>query len=101
MADYWISFCIKYDSEASYQKRYREFSSRVETCATGGMWETDTSFIAIRSEHGINAIGNHLKKALNGTTDHLVIREIGKVNTRYINDPGDGFLAFFPEAIKL
>lgn len=46
-------------------------------------------------------IGRYLKEALNTTSDLLVLREIGVKSTRYINNPGEGFLAFFPEAKKL
>ena len=101
MADYWISFRVEFDSEASYNSRYNKLSKAIEECATGGLWETDTSFVCIRSKYGIDAVGQHLKKALNSTTDHLVLRRIDYLSTRYINEPGGGFEAFFPHAIKL
>ncbi len=100
MADYWISFRIKYDDESSYNKRYNDLIDAINSHATGA-WETDTSFLAIRSESSIDQIGQSLKAALNKTTDHLIIRQIDYISTRYINDPGPGFLAFFPKAIKL
>lgn len=40
-------------------------------------------------------------EAVHAATDHLVLREIGKDSTRYINAPGKDFMAFFPQAIKL
>lgn len=101
MADYWISYHINYDNESSYNKRYNALVKAIGEVATGGQWDTDTSFVAVRSKYGIATAGKHLKEALNTSTDHLVMREIGKASTRYINDPGEGFDAFFPEAIKL
>lgn len=101
MADYWVSFRVDYTTEAAYNRRYNALAKAIEECATEGSWSADTSFVCIRSKYGINAIGNHLKKALNTTTDHLVIRRIDHKDTRYINDPGDDFEAFFPDAIKL
>lgn len=100
MADFWISFRVDYDSKHSYDRRYEALNEAIEQVATGGLWDAQTSFLAIRSKYGIDTITKHLKKPLNAS-DHLVIREIGKVNTRYINDPGDGFDAFFPEAKKV
>ena len=99
MSDYWISFRIT--SDAGYSTRYAALTKAIGECATGGQWSADTSFVCIRSKYGIDAAGQHLKKALNSTTDHLVMREIGKDDTRYINSPGNGFLAFFPKAKKL
>ena len=98
MADYWISYRIKDD--AGYNGRYSDLIDAINENAVGA-WTTDTSFLAIRSNNDIDAIGASLKAALNKTTDHLVIRQIDYVNTRYINDPGKSFLAFFPKAIKL
>lgn len=99
MADYWISYRIA--SDAQYSSRYGALIKAIDECATGGQWDADTSFVCIRSKHTIDDVGGHLKKALNGNTDHLVMREIGKESTRYINSPGEGFLAFFPKAMKL
>jgi hypothetical protein len=101
MADYWISFRIEYDTPASYQRRYDALDEGLRECATDGMWVSDTSFTAIGSHLNIDTIGQRLKRALNVTTDRLVIRQIDFINTRYINDPGVGFLGFFPKAIKL
>lgn len=99
MADYWISYRI--ENDVRYQTRYNALITAIKQCATGGRWDADTSFVCIRSKHTIDAVGQHLKNALNGNTDHLAVREIGKYSTRYINSPGTGFLAFFPKAIKL
>ena len=99
MTDFWISFRITDDW--NYQTRYRDLIKAISDCATGGQWSADTSCVCIRSEHNIDAIGQHLKKALNADDDHLVIRQIDFINTRYINEPGDGFLDIFPLAIKL
>ena len=100
MADYWISFRVHMDTEASWRRRYDNLIDAINEHATG-VWDTDTSFLAIRSDSTIDQIGRSLKAALNTTTDHLVIRRIDYISTRYINDPGPGFLAFFPAAIKL
>lgn len=99
MADYWISYRIADD--ATYPNRYTNLVSAIEDCATGGQWDANTSFVCIRSKYSITAVGEHLKKALNSTTDHLVLRRIDYKETRYINNPGQGFEAFFPDAIKL
>lgn len=100
MADYWISFRIKRDTEAGYNKRYNDLIDAISEHASGA-WETDTSFLAIRSASSIDTIGQSLKKALNTTSDHLVIRRIDYMSTRYINDPGENFLTFFPKAKRL
>lgn len=99
MADYWISYRVS--SDVRYATRYADLIKAIGECATGGQWTADTSFVCIRSKHTIDDIGQHLKKALNATTDHLVLREIGKDSTRYINAPGKNFMAFFPQARKL
>jgi hypothetical protein len=101
MSDYWISYRVDHDTTLSYNQRYNALIKAIGECATSGQWSADTSFVAIRSKFSIDAAGQHLKKALNGTKDHLVMRTIGKDETRYINDPGKGFLAFFPNAKKL
>lgn len=100
MADYWISFRVHYDNAASYGRRYDALVKAINECATGGQWNSDTSFVAIRSKYSIDVAGQHLKKALT-LKDHLVMRTIGKDETRYINNPGQNFLAFFPNAKKL
>jgi hypothetical protein len=99
MTDYWISYRIA--SDDGYSSRYRGLIAAIEQCATHGQWDADTSFVCIRSKHTIEEVGQHLKRELNATTDHLAMREIGTNATRYINSPGEGFLAFFPKAIKL
>lgn len=99
MADFWISFRVKDD--ANYARRYAALAKAIEECATGGSWSADTSFVCIRSKYSIDAVGQHLRKALNQTTDHLVIRQIDVKETRYINQPGEAFFAFFPVAKKL
>ncbi len=101
MLDFWISFRVHYDNQASYDRRYDALIKAIDDVATGGQWAADTSFVCIRSKYAASVVGAHLKKALNSTTDHLVMRRIGFDDTRYINDPGDGFLEFFPKAIKL
>lgn len=98
MADYWISYRIKDDG--GYSRRYDDLIDAINR-HTYYVWQTDTSLIAIRSESSIDEIGQDLKAQLNNTTDHMVIRQIDYINTRYINDPGDTFLDFFPKAIKL
>ena len=99
MTDYWISFRIADD--VNYDRRYTALTKAIAECATDGQWTADTSFVCIRSKHSIDACGAHLKKALNGTADHLVMRTIGTDDTRYINSPGTEFFAFFPKAKKL
>jgi len=99
MADYWISFRIADD--VNYSKRYNALAKAIAECADGGQWDADTSFVCIRSKHSIDSVGQHLKKALNTTTDHLVLRQIDYKETRYVNNPGQGFSAFFPNAKKL
>jgi hypothetical protein len=99
MADHWISFRVKKDT--SYDARYRALVKAIEEIATGGQWSADTSFVCVRSKYSLKTCGEHLKKALNGTTDHLVIRQIGYRETYYINEPGEDFEAFFPDAKKL
>lgn len=99
MPDFWISYRI--DSDHKYATRYSALIKAINDCATGGQWDADTSFVCVRSKYTLDSCGDHLKKALNSTTDHLVIREIGKDNTRYINSPGEDFLEFFPQAKKL
>ena len=98
MADYWISFRITSDS--TYQQRYSQLIDAMNLHARGA-WDADTSFLAIRSDDDIDTIGRSLKRALNKTSDHLVIRQIDVISTRYINNPGKNFLAFFPKAIRL
>lgn len=100
MSDYWISFRITLDNEASYQRRYKALIDTINS-HTYLVWESDTSMIAFRSESTIDEIGQDLKAALNKTDDHLVIRQIDYISTRYINDPGPGFTDFFPLAKKL
>lgn len=99
MAKYWISFRIKDD--ATYQRRYSDLIDAINKHVDGKVWEPDTSMVAIESGDDIDTVGASLKAALNSTTDHLVIRQIDYISTRYINDPGAGFFAFFPKAIKL
>lgn len=98
MADYWLSFRIAKNS--TYQRRYDDL---IEIMNDGGsgFWDGPTSFIAIRTEHDIDALGRALKTAIDESIDLFVIREIGKDSTRYAGDPGNGFSAFFPNAKKL
>ena len=92
MADYWISFRIADDVD--YSKRYKALTKAITECATGGQWDADTSFVCIRSKYGIDSVGQHLKKALNATTDHLVIRRIDYKET------GQWLFGLFPERHK-
>lgn len=98
MADYWLTFRIADD--ATYQARYGEFIEIVNDWGTG-FWDGPTSFIAIRTDHDIDSFGRALKTAINEQSDLFVIRQIGKDDTRYAGDPGEGFAAFFPKAKKL
>lgn len=100
MADYWVSFRITWDTQTSYDRRYKALIEAINI-HTYLVWESDTSLIAFRSDSTIDQIGLDLKAALNWTDDHLVIRQIDYINTRYINEPGPGFLEFFPLAKKL
>lgn len=98
MADYWISFRI-HDNN-SYHVRYEALIAQLN--ANGNeFWNGDTSMIAIRTSLSIDALGAKLKACLTPSVDRLVMREIGKDNTRYVGDPGEGFLSFFPKAKKL
>ena len=54
MADYWISFRVK--SEGNHSKRYSDMIDVINEHATG-VWDTDTSFLAIRSGSSIDEIG--------------------------------------------
>ena len=101
MADYRISFRIVNDSADSYDRGYAALEAAIEDCTTFGMWKTDTSFVAIRSTYSIEAVGGHLKKAINPAIDHVVIRQIDYKNTAYVGSPGTNFEAFFPDAKKL
>lgn len=94
MADFWLSFRIR--DNATYQRRYDAVNESGD-----GFWDGPTSFICIRTTETIDALGQTLAAAINPTCDLVVIREIGKDNTRYAGEPGDGFLAFFPKAKKL
>ena len=98
MADYWVSFRIK--DGPSYDRRYKALMAAMDDHGTG-FWNSDTSMIAIRTASTIDALGASLATTLNDDTDHLVMREIGKDSTRYMGEPGDGFLSFFPNAKKL
>jgi hypothetical protein len=101
MADYWISFRIEYDGQAAYEKRYRALEKAISECTGVAMWDATTSFVAIRSEYSILAIGGHLKKAIDPSQDHIVLRQIDYKNTAYVGDPGPNFLTFFPAAQKI
>lgn len=65
-----------------------------------GFWDGPTSFIAMESASTIGSIATAVKAHL-GPKDLFVIREILKDSVRYIGDPGDGFLYFFPNAKKV
>ena len=101
MADYWISFRIKYDDADSYARRYAALEKAIGECTTSPAWETDTSFVAIRSTHSIETIGGHLGKAIDPTIDHVVLRQIDYKNTAYVGSLGANFATFFPDAKKL
>lgn len=98
MADHWLTFRLADDR--TYQDRYDALITAVNKAGTG-FWDGPTSFIAIRTPDDIDALGRKLKTAIDPQKDLIVIRQIGKDNTRYAGDPGDGFLAFFPNAKKL
>jgi hypothetical protein len=98
MADYWLSFRIH--DNGDYQRRYKEFIEAVNDNVTG-FWDGPTSFICIRSDMGIDALGRELKRAIDPNVDLFVIRVIGVDDTRYAGDPGEGFASFFPKAKKL
>jgi hypothetical protein len=102
MTDYWISFRIHYDNAKNYQKRYDALTQAIEDCAEPGpSWDTNTSFVAIRSKYGLLPIAEHLKKAISASTDHVVVRIIGKTDTAYAGSPGTNFATFFPDAKKV
>jgi len=98
MTDYWISFRLK--SDASYSSRYNALTDAIYA-NVAGIWDGDTSFLAVRTNETIDSLAAKLKATINPSTDHLVMREIGKDSTRYIGEPGGGFLAFFPNAKKV
>lgn len=102
MADYWVSFRIRDEvrPKGDYDARYTAMNAALEKHGTG-FWTGDTSMICVRTNSLIDALGNDIKAAVDPAVDKVVMREIGKDSTRYIGDPGDGFLAFFPKAKKL
>lgn len=97
MADYWLTFRI---AESGHPTRYNALIAAM-TDNGSGFWDGPTSFIAIRSDLAIDALGAKLKAAINPVEDLFVLREIGRDNTRYAGLPGNGFMAFFPKAKKL
>lgn len=99
MADFWISFRVEYDD--SYDRRYKALAKAIDDCTDYAIWDGTTSFVAIRSKYSIEAIGGHLKKAIDPEQDHVVIRQIDVKNTAYLGNPGGNFLTFFPHAKKL
>lgn len=101
MADYWISFRIAYDNDASYDRRYNKLIEAIDQCTDEPKWETNTSFVTIRSSHSIATIGLHLAKAIDARQDHIVLRQIDYKNTAVVGSPGDNFWTFFPDAKQL
>jgi hypothetical protein len=102
MPDFWISFRIKHETlkGRSYDARYGDMIDAIESHGSE-FWDGDTSMIAVRTTSTIGALGLDIKRAIDPSVDRVVIREIGRDNTRYIGDPGEEFLTFFPNAKKL
>ena len=96
MAEYWMTFRIHED--AGYSTRYDAMMDSINELGTG-FWDKPTSFIAMESEAGISGIASNVKAKL-GPKDFFMIREITKDNVRYVGDPGEGFLYFFPKRKK-
>ncbi|MBW6528717.1 hypothetical protein KZ813_17890 [Sphingomonas sp. RHCKR7] len=98
MTTYWITFRLTDD--ASYKQRYDDLVDALNEVGSA-FWDEPTSFVAIETDMGIGALASLLKSTINPGTDILVIREIGRDNTRYIGEPKNGFLYFFPNAKKV
>lgn len=99
MADFWITFRLENDS--TYERRYKALYAAAETNSSK-WWVEPTSFIAVRSNLSIDALGQRLKAAINTSTDLVLLREIGVKNSRYagvVQD--DDFFEFFPDVKKL
>ena len=102
MSDYWISFRLHWDNQTSYDQRYDDLKEAIDAVANGGpVWDTNTSFVAIRSPYTLASIGAHLKSAIDVRKDHVVLRVIGYTNTAYVGSPGQDFHTFFPNALAL
>lgn len=99
MADYWVSFRL-HDDKRTYNQRYQNLNDAIREFAEG-VWDTNTSFVALRSALDIDVLGRYLASQIDTNTDHLAIRQIGYQSTRYAGDPGVNFLALFPTAKKL
>lgn len=102
MADYWIAFRINEQRRCGREanQRYQDLLSALEHLGTG-FWYDETSVIAMRAEASIDHIGRRVKRAVDPRADWVVIREIGVDSTRYLGEPGRGFLAFFPRARRI
>jgi len=97
MAHYWLTFRVADDG---HPDRYDALIAAVNDSGDA-FWDGPTSFICIESGLSIDRLGANLKAAISPREDLIVIREIGRDDTRYAGQPGDGFLYFFPKAKKL
>ena len=101
MPDYIISVRIKDD--ASYDERYDGFIDAISSAVATGYWSEMTSMWFIEADLEIGALGKAISKPLEASKDKLLIREIGRKNTRYFGAIDDvGVLqSFMPEAKNL
>lgn len=97
MTKYWATFRIK--SNAGWSQRY-DALMKAFTEAGQNFWTEPTSFLAFDSQHDIDLIAQHLKKAIDPRVDLVFIRKIGVIDARYIGTPEDlrTMLHHFPEA---
>ncbi|MBN9544079.1 MAG: hypothetical protein J0I19_01295 [Alphaproteobacteria bacterium] len=99
MSDYWITFRL--EANSSYEKRYDALYEAARSNATK-WWIEPTSFIAMRSNLTIDALGQKLKSAIDASKDLILMREIGVKDSRYAGVISDeDFFNFFPDAKKL
>ena len=77
MTKYWITYRLHYGNAGgqSYEQRYKALTTAVKDLGNS-RWEEPTSFYALESEHAIEPIAAHLKKAINTTHDLVLIRKL-------------------------
>ncbi len=97
---YWATFRLKKD--ATYNDRYNALVKAFED-AGSLFWAEPTSFVAFDSEHSIDAIAAHLKRALNPQVDILLLYITETASARYVGTPENtqAFFHHFPMAKKV